>query len=251
MRFSKFFTTALCAALMSGSLFMTATAEAAEADNAAAAPVAEAATATEQAASAQADGETPVMIASTAYRYTSPVYGYSITCPVKPQVIPVSMIYADAHGDILIFDSVDFNIKQAWMVVPEAFKDGDIPDLKTLTDEQKEALFKEWQEKHGCEFARIVEMSNGTLGLYTVTAKDIDVDTDGDGKPDTQMHSDTQMIKTYFTGEYGGHFMVGLINNPDITREAVATYEAGLSSFQQWPDNINTHNQDTDKKKTK
>lgn len=245
MRFSKFFTTALCAALMSGSMFMAAPAEAAEAEaNAAAAPAA-----TEQAS--QADGEIPVMIASTAYRYTSPVYGYSITCPVKPQVIPVSLIYADAHGDILIFDSVDFNIKQAWMVVPNAFKDGDIPDLKTLNDEQKEALFKEWQEKRGCEFARVAEMSDGTLGLYTVTAKDMEVDTDGDGKPDTMVHSDNQMIKTYFTGAYGGHFMVGLINNPDLTREAIATYEAGLNSFQQWPDNINTHNKDTDAKKTK
>ena len=29
--------------------------------------------------------------------------------------------------------------------------------------------------------------------------------------------------------------MVGLINNPDLTRESVAEYEAGLLSFQQWP----------------
>lgn len=245
MRFGKFFTTALCAALVSGSLFMAAPAEAAETA---------AAAGTEQTAETQTDA--PVMIASTAYRYTSPVYGYSITCPVKPTVIPVSLIYADSHGDILIFDSVDFNIKQAWIVVPNAFKDGDIPDLKTLTEEQKNALFKEWQEKQGCEFVRVAEMNNGTMGLYTVTAKDIEVDTDGDGKPDTMMHSDNQMIKTYFTGEYGGHFMVGLINNPDLTREAVNTYEAGLMSFQQWPDNINTHNKDTekdskDKKKSK
>ena len=174
-------------------------------------------------------------VKSTDYRYTSAIYGYSITCPTKPVgVIPMSMLYEGEKGDVIIFENDGYSLKKAWMVVPDAYTDKDIPDLSKLTEEQKKALIQKFTDKGGCEFVRIAEI-NDNRGLYTVTAKEVEIDTNGDGKPDTTAKADNQMVKTYFKGAYGGHFMVGLINNPDLTREAVAEYEAGLLSFQQWP----------------
>lgn len=216
---------AACAAVFAAAAWSPVSASAAAA----------AASAAPAAAAAQTAPAGATQVKSTAYRYTSGTYGYSITCPTKPVgVVPMSMFYEGEKGDVIIFENDGYALKKAWLVVPDAYSDKDIPDLRKLTEAQTKELIKRFTEKGGCEFVRIAEM-NDNRGLYTVTAKEIEIDTDGDGKPDTTAKSDNQMVKTYFKGEYGGNFMVGLINNPDLTREAVAEYEAGLLSFQQWP----------------
>ena len=100
-------------------------------------------------------------------------------------------------------------------------------------DEQK-AYIDHLMNTAGYEFVRLTQVAGGT-GVYAVTAKEIDVDTDGDGKPDDTMVAENQGIKTFFRGQYGGHFSVQLIDNPELSPAGVGLYQLGLLTFQEWP----------------
>ena len=84
------------------------------------------------------------------------------------------------------------------------------------------------------EFIRLTEV-DGRAGVYAVTAKEIEVDTNGDGKFDEVMRAESQMVQTFFRGAYGGRFGVMLMENPDLTKDGVALYQLGLLTFQEWP----------------
>lgn len=173
--------------------------------------------------------------AASGYKYTSERYGYSIICPYKPAgVIPLSSLYENERGDVLIFENEGYDIKQAWIVMVNAYNDNDLPDLSKMDEKQQQALIDKLMNGSGYEFVRIADI-NGRKGIYCVTAKIIDVDTNGDGKPDETLESDTQMIKTYFQGQFGGHYSIQLIDNPDLTRAGVQAYQMGICTFQEWP----------------
>lgn len=169
------------------------------------------------------------------YTYTSERYGYSIVCPSQPLgVVPASAIYDNKKGEVLIFANDGYNIQRAWLVIADAFTDNDIPPLDALTEQQEQELIKRLMDHNGYEFVRIADMSQ-TKGVYAVTAKEIEVDTNGDGVPDTTAQADTQMIVTFLRGVYGGHFSIQLIDNPELSKEAVADFNAGLLTFKEWP----------------
>ena len=211
-------------ALVTAFCVSTALPSAAAAEEAAAAPAA-----AENADSGVVKWDNP-------YTYTSAQYGYSITCPQKPLgVIPASALSEDARGDVLIFANDGYNIQRAWLILYDAFTDAEIPkDLAKLSEADQKALIERLQNKSGYEFARIADI-NGNKGIYAVTAKVMDIDTNGDGKPDETATADTQMIKTFFRGEYGGHFAVELIDNPELTKAGIADYNAGILTFKEWP----------------
>ena len=171
------------------------------------------------------------------YTYTSAQYGYSITCPQKPVgVIPASALSEGLQGDVLVFANDGYNIQRAWVVLYNAFTDAEVPaNLAALSEKEQKALIDKLQNKNGYAFARIAQINDKTKGIYAVTAKVMDIDTNGDGKPDETATADTQMVKTFFRGAYGGHFAVELIDNPDLTQQGIADYNAGILTFQEWP----------------
>lgn len=170
------------------------------------------------------------------YKYTSERYGYSIVCPQKPVgVIPLSAMIETEHGDVLVFANEGYSLKRAWIIMTNAFTDKEVPpDLDKMNETQQKALIDNLMNTSGYEFVRIADI-NGRKGIYAVTAKIIDIDTNGDGKPDATAEADTQMIKTFFTGQFGGRFSVQLIDNPDLTQAGVQAYQMGLLTFQEWP----------------
>lgn len=177
---------------------------------------------------------------ASGYKYTSERYGYSIVCPEKPVgVIPLSAMIENERGDVLVFANEGYSLKRAWIVMINAFNDQEVPpDLDKMNEQQQKALIDNLMNTSGYEFVRIADI-NGRKGIYAVTAKVIDIDTDGDGKPDTTAEADTQMIKTYFTGQFGGRFSVQLIDNPELTQAGVQTYQLGICTFQEWPTKMN------------
>jgi hypothetical protein len=208
-------------AAMCSSVAFPAAAEAAENDTAAAANTAVAAA--------------PAAAGKQAYTYTSAQYGYSIICPQKPVgVIPVSALSEGEKGEVLIFANDGYNIQRAWVILPDAFTDQEIPDnLGQMPEAEQKAFIGRLETKSGYEFVRIADI-NGTKGIYAVTAKVVEV-TGADGKPTATATADTQMIKIFFKGKYGGHFAVELIDNPELTKDGIADYEAGVLTFQEWP----------------
>lgn len=178
------------------------------------------------------------------YKYTSQRYGYSIVCPGKPRgVVPLSVFSGDnsAKGDVLVFRSSGYNsdgdiqIDRGWIIMENAFDEDVIPkDLNTRTESEQKTYLDNFGE---FEYVRLTDV-NGAVGVYGVTAKEIEVDTNGDGKPDEVMVADTQMIKTFFRGQFGGRFAVMLIDNPKLTEEGIAVYQLGILSFQEWPTRV-------------
>lgn len=168
-------------------------------------------------------------------KYTSQRYGYSIICPKKPNVIPASLLVEGAKGDVLIFENDGYDIKNAWVVLVDAFDDAELPaDMGQKSEDEQKAYIDHLMNTAGYEFVRLTQVAGGT-GVYAVTAKEIDVDTDGDGKPDDTMVAENQGIKTFFRGQYGGHFSVQLIDNPELSPAGVGLYQLGLLTFQEWP----------------
>lgn len=172
------------------------------------------------------------------YKYTSQRYGYTIVCPRKPSVVPASMLFDENEkGDVLIFKSTGTGestmINYAWVIRPDAFDESVIPPDIT---KQPEAKQKEYLDKlmknpqYG--FIRLTEV-DGRAGVYAVTAKEIEVDTNGDGSFDGVLATESQMIHTFFRGAYGGRFGVMLLENPDLTKDGVAIYQLGVLTFQE------------------
>ena len=168
-------------------------------------------------------------------KYTSQRYGYSIICPKKPNVIPASLLVEGAKGDVLIFDNDGYDIKNAWVVLAEAFDDAELPpDMGQRSEAEQKAYIDHLMNTAGYEFVRLTEVA-GSTGVYAVTAKEIDVDTNGDGQPDEMMVAENQGIKTFFRGQFGGRFSVQLIDNPELSQAGVSLYQLGLLTFQEWP----------------
>lgn len=173
--------------------------------------------------------------ASAGYKYTSERYGYSIICPFKPiGVLPLSLLDENEHGDVLIFASEGYDLKHAWIVMTDAFNDKEMPNIDNLNEKEQQALIDKLMNTGMYEFVRIADI-NDRKGIYAVTAKIIDIDTNGDGVIDETAESDTQMIKTFFKGQFGGNFSIQLIDNPEITRAGVQAYQLGVCTFQEWP----------------
>ncbi len=174
------------------------------------------------------------------YKYTSQRYGYSIVCPRKPSVVPVSMLFDENEkGDVLIFKSTGTGentmINYAWVIRPDAFDESVIPpDITKQPEAKQKEYIDKFMKSSPYEFIRLTEV-DGRAGVYAVTAKEIEVDTNGDGKFDEVMRAESQMVQTFFRGAYGGRFGVMLMENPDLTKDGVALYQLGLLTFQEWP----------------
>lgn len=168
-------------------------------------------------------------------KYTSQRYGYSIICPKKPNVIPASLLVEGAKGDVLIFENDGYDIKNAWVVLTDAFDDAELPsDIGKKSEAEQKAYIDHLMNTAGYEFVRLTQVA-GSTGVYAVTAKEIDVDTNGDGQTDDTMVAENQGIKTFFRGQFGGRFSVQLIDNPELSQAGISLYQLGLLTFQEWP----------------
>lgn len=175
------------------------------------------------------------------YLYTSARYGYSIGCPYKPLgVLPASMFNPGDKGDVLIFEGTVQNMKKAWIVCLNGYDDKVIPpDIGTYDAAKAKAFTKDFAENYGMAYAQIVEMPDGNggnkYGVYGATATEVEIDTDGDGVMDSVAKADTQMMKMFMPGQYGGRFVLGMLQKPGLTAAGKNEFEAAVTTFQQWP----------------
>lgn len=192
-----------------------------------------------QAAPANAENQAPEdkeIQVQLGYKYTSERYGYSIRCPGKPEIIPASFFDETAKGDVLVFSGKDREIYKAWIILINAYDEADVPDnLGTLPEEEKKATVERFRDKFNFADASVVDLGDNRYGMYAITPKELDVDTNGDGQFDDVVVASNQMIKTYLKGAYGGHFEISLLDNPALSQEGIAIYNVALTTFQQWP----------------
>lgn len=175
--------------------------------------------------------QVPVEV-SLPYTYTSQQYGFSIQCPQKPVgVIPASLLYEDRTGEVLIFDNEEYNIKYAWVVLTNAFDNKSVPDLNKLKPADAEKLLSGIMGSNGYEGIMLVNLDAKNKAIYAVTAKEVEVDEDGDGKIDGVAKADTQMAVAFFRTPKGNRYGVELIDNPDLRASSLAAFQKGITTL--------------------
>ncbi|MBP3781450.1 MAG: hypothetical protein ILA30_07270 [Selenomonas sp.] len=171
--------------------------------------------------------------AAVPYVYTSKEYGYTINCPKKPNVIPADAIYENKKGEVLIFDNEGYTIKNAWVIIKDAFEEKSMPDLNKINEEEAKKYCSDLMSSNGYEAIELISRTKKDKAIYAITAKEIEIDSNGDGKPDMTAKADTQMAVTFFRGNKGGRYSIQLIDNPELRNSAIALFQKGVTTFKE------------------
>lgn len=168
------------------------------------------------------------------YKYESKAFGYTIQCPQEPfKVMPASAYYEDSskQGDVLIFENENHELKNIWIILANAFSDKSVPDLNMISDEEAGKLLQGIMGSNGYEGIMLVKVNDYNKGIYAVTAKVVEIDTDGDGQPDTTAEANSQMAVTFFRGADGERYGIELLESPELSDESLAAYQKAVTTF--------------------
>lgn len=180
---------------------------------------------------AETTTEQPLEVAPLTYQYMSQDYGYTLLCPAKPHVIAADNLYPGRKGEVLIFKNEGYDIKHAWVIFVDAFDSAKVPDYNTMTADEAKNYLSELVSANGYEGAMVVSLTDTNKAVYAVTAKEMQVDTDGDGKPDATVTASSQNAVVFFRMPSGGCYSMLLIDNPDLRESAIVEFQQGLLSF--------------------
>lgn len=181
--------------------------------------------------SAETATEQPLEVAPLTYQYRSKEYGYTLNCPAKPQVITADNLYPGRKGEVLIFSNEGYDIKNAWVVFTDAFDPAKVPDYNTMTGDEAKSYLTDLVAANGYEGAMVVNLSPTNKAVYAVTAREMAVDTDGDGKADATVTASSQNAVAFFRLPSGKCYSLLLIDNPELRESAIIEFQQGLLSF--------------------
>ena len=167
------------------------------------------------------------------YPYISKTYGYRILCPKPPVgIIPAQSLFENRTGEILIFENEEYHITYAWVVLVDAFPNDVLPDLNAIDPEEATKLLGRIMDSNGYEGIMLLNLTEHNKAIFAMTAKEVDIDEDGDGVVDATAHADGQMAVMFFRGAQGERYGFELINNPEIRPEALNAFIAGACTLQ-------------------
>ena len=171
-------------------------------------------------------------VRALSYLYESSAYNYRVMCPQKPVgVIPASALFENREGEILIFENEEYHIKYAWVVLVHAFPEEALPNLNTINPEEATELLKRIMGSNAYEGIMLVNVTEENKGIFAVTAKEIEIDENGDGTPDATATANSQMAALFFRGENGACYGFELIDNPALRASSVAAFLAGAGTL--------------------
>ena len=185
------------------------------------------------------------------YTYVSREYNYSVVCPKRPNVIPARILYEDEtkKGEVLVFENEGYDIKRGWIFLFDAFDTTLIPnfnkDSKKLIEQYIEA-----KQKNGFEGLELIEVTKGNKGVLGITAKEIEIDEDGDGTIDGVAVADKQSAVVFFRSPLGRCISVELMGD-DINEAALHNFRAALSTYKDVDPNEKAESGDKKKDKKK
>ena len=181
--------------------------------------------------SAEAVRETAVPV-ELSYAYESSKYGYRIMCPKQPAFVIPAVEFDGHEGEVLIFENEDYYIKYAWVIHVNAFSEDGVPNLNAISPEESVQLLKGIMSSNGYEGIMLINLTEGNKAIFATTAKEIEIDEDGDGIPDATARADSQMAVLFFRTANGLRYGLELIDNPDLRDVSVAAFLAGARSMQ-------------------
>ena len=181
--------------------------------------------------SAEAVRETAVPV-ELSYAYESSKYGYRIMCPKQPAFVIPAVEFDGHEGEVLIFENEDYYIKYAWVIHVNAFSEDGVPNLNAISPEESVQLLKGIMSSNGYEGIMLINLTEDNKAIFATTAKEIEIDEDGDGIPDATARADSQMAVLFFRTANGLRYGLELIDNPDLRDVSVAAFLAGARSMQ-------------------
>ena len=171
-------------------------------------------------------------VPALSYLYESSAYNYRVMCPQQPVgVIPARALVENREGEILIFENEEYHIKYAWVVLVHAFPEEALPNLNTINPEEATELLKRIMGSNAYEGIMLVNVTEENKGIFAVTAKEIEIDENGDGTPDATATANSQMAALFFRGENGACYGFELIDNPALRASSVAAFLAGAGTL--------------------
>ena len=167
------------------------------------------------------------------YAYYSKNYDFGIMCPKQPVgVVKASDFFQDVsrQGEVLIFDNVEYKVTYGWVILKDAFSDN-VPDFNALNEEQAGEQLKKVMGSNPYQGVSLINLSKTNKALLGITAKEVEIDEDGDGVFDAIVTADSQEAVLFFRGEDGGHYCLRLIDNPELRTDSLNTFIVGAMSF--------------------
>ena len=166
------------------------------------------------------------------YTYISQEYNYSIKCPKRPNVVPATIFFDDANkkGEVLIFENKEYEVKRGWVVLTDAFNTVAVPNFNMASKELVNQYMTELQ-KQGYENMQLIDITKDNKGVFAITAKEIEIDEDGDGKPDGVAIAENQAAISFFRMPDGRCFSVQMIGTNGINDIDVNNFKSALSTI--------------------
>ena len=160
-------------------------------------------------------------------------YDYGMLCPHKPVgIIPASQLYGDDRkGDVLIFENEGYNIKHAWVILVDAFDTKAVPDFNKISEKDAETYLEKLMHSSGYEGISLVNLTQDNKAVFGITAKEVEIDTDGDGVMDARAVAETQEAVVFFRTSKGKCIAMHLIDNPILRKETVGAFQYGASTL--------------------
>ena len=185
------------------------------------------------------------------FNYASQQFNYGIICPKRPNVVPANIFYDDEtkKGEVLIFENEGYNVIRGWVVIVDAFNTNAIPDFNRAPKNILEQYITELK-KQGYDEMNLINITKDNKGIFAISAKEIEIDEDGDGKPDGVAISDHQEAITFFRTVDGRCFSIRLIGSAGLNDESVEEFKQALMTFRPTSAIIPT-NEKSDKKSDK
>ena len=77
----------------------------------------------------------------------------------------------------------------------------------------------------------LINLLEDNKAIFATTAKEVEIDEDGDGVTDATATADTQMAVLFFRGKNGERYGLELIDNPDLRSASVSAFLAGAHTL--------------------
>lgn len=152
----------------------------------------------------------PLRTEAAPYTYTNTEYGFSITCPDKPQGIISLNRTRDEKGVLLVFEGDANEVKYGWLILVDAFTDKDMPKLKDMPTQELDAYMQLLLHNGANEVVAVVPIEEEPA-LYTINK------------------GEKKEAVTYIQSKR--NYMVTLISPMDKFKERINPYQEGLISF--------------------
>ena len=162
------------------------------------------------------------------YEYTSPTYGFKITCPAKPIVKVNPFDDPKQKGELLVFAHKDGKIIFGYEILLDAF-DNSVPDFNKASRKVIDQYLNGLRGQKIYAYAELENVSKGNRGVLAITAKEIDVLGDN-GEVEGKITADRQAAFTFFRTKSGRCISIQLITN-DLSKDNLDDYRKSVSTF--------------------